>query len=46
MTRLKLTPEEILKIRTLSNVEKGSEYHFLGYTLNLENAELNDRLKP
>jgi hypothetical protein len=46
MTKLKLTPEELTKIRTLTNTSKGNYYHFLGYILNLKNAELRDQLSP
>jgi Domain of unknown function (DUF3786) len=46
MAKLKLTPEELTKIRSLTNTANGNDYHFLGYTLNLKTAELQDQLNP
>jgi hypothetical protein len=43
MVKLNLKPEELIKIKTLAG-KNGDEYRFLGYTLNLETAELQDHL--
>jgi hypothetical protein len=40
----RLKPEELERIACLANVEKGSLYSMLGYSLNLETGELRDLL--
>ena len=42
MTKLNLRPEELAKIRELTHFKTGEKYLFLGYTLDLDTAELRD----
>jgi hypothetical protein len=44
LTKLNLKPSELKKLRKLTCLGKGDKYLFLGYSLDLETAELRDLL--
>ena len=44
MTKLNLEPRALEKLRKLTCTQKGSAYHFLGYSLDLDTGEFRDLL--
>ena len=44
MTKLNLEPSALAKLRNLTCTQKGNDYHFLGYSLNLDTGDFQDLL--